>query len=89
MAKTLKTVLIVVAAILWLLSIAAFVWLIREAANPGPKPLPRNDGGSGWGWLVPILVIVFWGIIILAAVVIGRSSGRKTWSVPELPGSAA
>ncbi|MFH1032549.1 MAG: SHOCT domain-containing protein [Chloroflexota bacterium] len=34
-------------------------------------------GGTGWGWFMPILMIVFWGLVIWAivALVRGLSSG--------------
>lgn len=83
MGKRLKTFLVIAAALLWISAIVAFFWIMKEANSPPPKTQPGQQSGFSWGWLVPILVIIFWAILILAAVVIGRSSGqRKKWYIP-------
>lgn len=37
-------------------------------------------GGYGWGWFMPIVVIIFWGLVIWGVVALVRyiiSSGNK------------
>ena len=51
---------------------------------------PGMMGGFGWGWFMPIFVILFWVLIIWAVVaqVHGTSQSRGSDSGSGRPGSA-
>lgn len=42
-------------------------------------------GGYGWGWFMPVIMIVFWGLVIwgIVALVRGVSAGSAVTSTPS------
>ena len=45
---------------------------------------PWMMGGYGWGWFMPIIMIVFWGLVIwgIVALIRGLSTGDSSRSTP-------
>ncbi len=51
---------------------------------------PGMMGGFGWWWLMPIFMILFWGLVIwgIVALVRGLSGSRGSNSTPPMTDSA-
>ncbi len=76
MDSIVKKKLIVLGALLWIAVIVLFFWLRNQPNSPpGTEPRPT------YGWLVPILAILFWGLLIAGGAALARRGGRK-WKVP-------
>ena len=79
MNKNIKTALIIGGVIVAILIIVPLVigffggWQGYGYGMMGPWMM----GGFGWGWFMPIIMIVFWGLIIwgIVALVRGLSTG--------------
>ena len=82
MSRTLKIAAIVGGILLAILLVVPLVWAGLSGARTGGWGMM---GGFGWGWM-PLLMIVFWGLIIwgiVAAVRYSRSESRKTSTTTE------
>ena len=78
MSRGLRIALIVGGVVLAILIILPLVWGGFSGWRGGWGMMrPGMMGGFGWGWL-PLLVIVFWGLVIWGIVAAVRSaSGRR------------
>jgi putative membrane protein len=85
MTKNIKTALIIGGVIVAILIIVPLIiglvggWQGYGYGMMGPGMM----GGFGWGWFMPIIMIVFWGLVIwgIVALIRGLStpdSGRST-----------
>ncbi len=45
---------------------------------------PGMMGGFGWGWFMPVFMILFWGLVIWAVVALVRGAANLTWGIPAL-----
>ena len=82
MSRTLKIAAIVGGILLTLLVVIPLVWAGFSGSRTGGWGMM---GGFGWGWM-PLIMIVFWGLIIwgiVAAVRYSRSESRKTSTTTE------
>ncbi|HEX7363718.1 MAG TPA: SHOCT domain-containing protein [Dehalococcoidia bacterium] len=94
MSRTLKIAAIVGGILLAILLVVPLVWAGLSGARTGGWGMmgpgwgymgPGMMGGFGWGWM-PLLMIVFWGLVIwgiVAAVRYSRSESRKTSTTTE------
>ena len=84
MDKNLKTALIIGGIVLAVLVVVpAILGAIWGGGYGGYGMMgPGMMGGFGWGWFMPVLMILFWGLVVwgIVALVRGASSGNTASS---------
>ena len=82
MNKNVKTALIIGGAVLAVLIVLPLVFGLISGGQYGGWGMmgPGMMGGFGWGWFMPIFMILFWGLVIwgVVALVRGLSGSRNT-----------
>ncbi len=80
MSKNVKTALIIGGIVVALLIILPLVFGLIWGGQYGGWGMmgPGMMGGFGWGWFMPIFMIIFWGLVIwgIVALVRGLSGSR-------------
>ncbi len=78
MNKNTKTALIIGGIIVAILVVLPIVFGAFGFGMMGPWMM----GGYGWGWFMPIVMVVFWGLVIwgIVALVRGLSTGSSAQS---------
>ncbi len=80
MNKNVKTALIIGGIIVTILIIVPLVFGLIWGGQYGGWGMmgPGMMGGFGWGWFMPIFMILFWGLVIwgIVALVRGLSGSR-------------
>ncbi len=80
MDKNVKTAIIIGGIIVALLIVLPLVFGLISGGQYGGWGMmgPGMMGGFGWGWFMPIFMILFWGLIIWAVVALVRGlSGSR------------
>ncbi len=92
MDKSVKTALIIGGVIVAILIILSLVFGLTSGWHGGGWGMtgPWMMGGFGWMWLMPIFMILFWGLVIwgVVALVRGLSGSRGSDSAPPTADSA-
>ncbi len=80
MNKNVKTALIIGGIVIAIIIIVPLVFGAVSGGQYGGWGMmgPGMMGGFGWGWLMPIFMILFWGLVIwgIVALVRGLSGSR-------------
>ena len=81
MNKSLKTAIIVGGIIIAILIVIPLLWggLSGWQGRGWGMMGPGMMGGFGWGWFMPVVMILFWGLVIwgVVALVRGLSGPRR------------
>ncbi len=92
MDKNVKTALIIGGVIVAVLIVLPLVFGLISGGQYGGWGMmgPWMMGGFGWGWFMPIFMIIFWGLVIwgIVALVRGLSGSRGSDSAPPTADSA-
>jgi len=74
MNKNIKTVLIIGGIAIAILIVVPWLWGGLSGWRSGSWGMmgPGMMGGFGWGWFMPIAMILFWGLVIWGIVVLIR-----------------
>ena len=90
MDKNIKTALIIGGIVIAILIIVPLVfgavsgWQYGDWGMMGPGMM----GGFGWGWFMPIFMIIFWGLVIWAVVALVRGLSQSRGSDSSTADSA-
>lgn len=90
MNKSLRTTIVVGGIVLAILIVLPLLlgglsgWQNRSWGMMGPGMM----GGFGWGWFMPVLMILFWGLIIWGIVALVRSLSSPKYCAPPATESA-
>ncbi len=78
MNQNTKTALIIGGVALALLILVPQIWGGISGWQGGGWGMmgPGMMGGFGWGWFMPIFMILFWGLVIWAVVALVRGAAR-------------
>ena len=74
MSKDLKTGLIITGVIIVILIVVPIIWgaITGWTGDSWGMMGPGMMGGYGWWWFMPIIIIVFWGLVIWGIVALVR-----------------
>ncbi len=90
MDKNVKTAIIIGGIIVALLIVLPLVFGLISGGQYGGWGMmgPGMMGGFGWGWFMPIFMILFWGLVIWGIVALVRGLSGSRGSDSSKTGSA-
>ncbi len=90
MNKNVKTALIIGGIVIAIIIIVPLVFGAVSGGQYGGWGMmgPGMMGGFGWGWLMPIFFVIFWGLVIWGIVALVRGLSGSGGSDPSTTDSA-